>query len=227
MTDVAVLAKTKQSKRIPRTPRPDRREHLLDAAEKVVREEGYAAATVRRIAARAGVTHQAVFYYFGSQDELLLALLKRASAAHLSRVQAILQHDNPIRALWQITSDQDATRLGLEFMALANHNESIRQEIAANAEEIRAIEVAALEAFFAQRGIEATISPTMVSLLTNALARLLVQEAALGVAAGHTEAAALVEQSFQNFESEIEDLVGLQDVVDAITNGKPNTGNRR
>lgn len=222
MAEVAVGANTQQinqTKRAQRVPRPDRREHLLDAAETVVREEGYAAATVRRIAARAGVTHQAVFYYFGSQDELLLALLQRSSAAHLSRVQAILQHDNPIRALWQITSDEEATRLGLEFMALANHNELIRQEIAANAEKIRAIEVTALEAFFAQRGIEATISPTMVSLLTNALARLLVQEAALGVSAGHPEAAALVEQSFQNFESQIEDLAGLQAVVEALNVG--------
>jgi len=194
--------------------RPDVRQKLLDATETVVREEGYAAATVRRIAKQAGTTHQAVFYYFGSQDEMLLALLQRTSESYKRRLINALNSDSPIRGLWDLVSDQDSTRIGLEFMALANHNESIRVEIANNAKKIRALEAEAIQKHLAQKGIEPRLSPELVSILTNALARLLVQEATLGIVDGHEEAEALVDESLRNFEAmgeanqEVEPIVG-------------------
>ena len=51
------------------------RQALLDAAEQVMREEGYAAVTSRRVAQRAGLKPQLVHYYFRTMDELFLALL--------------------------------------------------------------------------------------------------------------------------------------------------------
>jgi len=211
-------ARAKRKKRY--VERPDVRQKLLDAAEAVVREEGYAAATVRRIAKRAGMTHQAVFYYFGSQDEMLLALLRRSSESYYSRLMEALNSDTPLRGLWNLVSDQDSTRIGLEFMAFANHNESIRVEIASNAKKIRALEAKAIEKHLIDRGIEPRLSPELVSILTNALARLLVQEATLGVLDGHEEAEALVDESLRNFESwgeanaEVEPIVGAMAAPD-------------
>ena len=50
------------------------RTHLLDAAEQLMREEGYAAVTSRRVAAKAGLKPQLVHYYFRTMDDLFIAL---------------------------------------------------------------------------------------------------------------------------------------------------------
>ena len=193
--------------------RPDVRTQLLDAAEALFREEGYAAATARSIATRAGLKHQVVFYYFGSQDELLLALLKRIAGTHRQRLEAALQAEHPISAMWQAIRDPHATRLTLEFMALANHNEAIRAELARNADEVRVLETQAIARHLQQRGIKPRLSPELVSILTNALARLLVQESALGISRGHDEVDALVDLSFRHFESRGDSAAAVEPIV--------------
>src|SRR5689334_12810669 len=52
---------------------------LLDRAEELMIEEGYAAVTYRVLAARAGVTGGLVQYYFPTLDDLFVALLERRS----------------------------------------------------------------------------------------------------------------------------------------------------
>ena len=50
---------------------------LLDAAEELLFEFGYAGVTTRRVAEVAGVKHGVVHYYFGSMEELLTQTLER------------------------------------------------------------------------------------------------------------------------------------------------------
>ena len=50
---------------------------LLDAAETVMIEHGYAAVSSRRIAEQAGLKPQLVHYYFRSMDELLFEVCRR------------------------------------------------------------------------------------------------------------------------------------------------------
>jgi len=57
--------------------RGDRRERLLDAMEAVLAERGYAGATVKRVAARAGLAPGLVHYYFGRKLDLQLAVVQR------------------------------------------------------------------------------------------------------------------------------------------------------
>lgn len=194
--------------------RPDIRANLLDAAEALIREEGYGAATARNIAKRVNMKHQAIFYYFGSQDELLVEVFRRAARQHRERLETVLSSKSPIRGLWEIVRDPEVTRLTLEFMALANHNDMIRAEIARNAEEVRELEAKAIEANLKERGIDAQLSPRVVSILTNSAARLIVQEEMLGIHSGHEEFMALSEASFDRFEdggattSDAESIVG-------------------
>jgi AcrR family transcriptional regulator len=197
--------------------RPDIRTGLLDAAEALIREEGYGAATARRIADRVGMKHQAVFYYFGSQDELLVAVFRRVAKLQRDRLYAALQTSKPIRAMWDIHRDPDVTRLTLEFMALANHNDVIRAELAKNAEEIRELESSAVDRHLKERGIVPRLSSQLVSVLTNSLARLLVQEAMLGIHVGHDEAEALVSASLTSFESQGSMTNDVVPIVDAMS----------
>lgn len=179
--------------------RPDIRATLLDAAEALVREEGYAAATARRIAGKVGLKHQVVFYYFGTQDDLLLALVRRTAKQHHEALTTVLASDRPLRGLWHLLRDRDATKFHLELLALANHNEAIRSELATHAVAVRALEAEAIARHLKQKGVDLRLSPRLVSILTNALARLLVQESTLGIDVGHGEVEALVEESLRTF----------------------------
>jgi len=179
--------------------RPDIRTTLLDAAEALVREEGYAAATARRIASKVGLKHQVVFYYFGTQDDLLLALVRRTSDQHREALTTVLGSEQPLRGLWNLLRDRHATKFHLELLALANHNEAIRSELASHAVTVRDLEAEAIARHLKARGIEPRLSPRLVSILTNALARLLVQESTLGIDAGHEEVEALVEAALRTF----------------------------
>jgi len=55
---------------------------ILEAADQVIGEVGYDAASVADIAARAEVNKALVFYYFGSKAELLERVLERYYTAH-------------------------------------------------------------------------------------------------------------------------------------------------
>lgn len=50
---------------------------LMDAAERLLYETGYAGVTTRAVAEAAGVNHGLVHYYFGSMEELLTETLER------------------------------------------------------------------------------------------------------------------------------------------------------
>ncbi|MCJ2180233.1 TetR/AcrR family transcriptional regulator [Novosphingobium album (ex Hu et al. 2023)] len=211
----------KKPRRKRHAERPDIKEALLDATETLIREEGYAAATARRIASKVGLKHQVIFYYFGSQDELLAALFRRFADAQNERLKAALNSETPLSSLWHLHRDPESTRFTLEFMALANHNEVIRSEIAKNAETVRSMETEAVERHLRQRGIEPRMSPQMVTILTNALARLLVQEASLGIHLGHEEARRLSDASFAAFEAMGATIGGVEPIIDAMETGEP------
>lgn len=56
------------------------REHLISAAERVVRRKGFARITVREIAREAGVADGTLYNHFGDKEELLVeAILRRLS----------------------------------------------------------------------------------------------------------------------------------------------------
>ena len=78
---------------------------LIEATARVMREEGYAAATSRRVAAEAGVKQALVYYYFPTMDDLFVEVLRAGAEAALVRMRALLADDDPLRALWLMNSD--------------------------------------------------------------------------------------------------------------------------
>ena len=57
---------------------------LLDAAEQLMLEEGYAAVTSRRLASKAGLKPQLVHYYFRTMEDLFLEVFRRRAEEGLS-----------------------------------------------------------------------------------------------------------------------------------------------
>ena len=56
------------------------RELVLDAAERVMAEDGFEAATLARVVEEAGIPLSSVYHYYGSKDGILLAVMERGAA---------------------------------------------------------------------------------------------------------------------------------------------------
>ena len=76
------------------------RTRILDAATSEFAQHGFGGARVDRIAARADANKRMLYYYFGSKDELFLAVLEEAYAHIRSAEHELdLEHKDPREAL--------------------------------------------------------------------------------------------------------------------------------
>jgi AcrR family transcriptional regulator len=171
------------------------RARLLDVAQQLMLEEGYAAVTSRRVAREAGLTPAIVHYYFRTMDDLFVAVFRRGAEHNLARHTEALRSD-PLRVLWTLAGDADATTLSMEFAALANHRKVIRAELAAYAEQFRALQVEAVRAALP----DGAPDPEAVVVGLMAVSQFLAMESTMGFTRGHDEVRALVERFVQRLE---------------------------
>lgn len=177
---------------------------LMDAVEAVMREQGYAALSVRNIAARAGLKYQIVFYYFQTMDDLLLTTYRRRTEQVLERTEQALRSEQPLRALWSGSSKSSDAALTIEFMAMSNHNPIIRAETITFGEKLRRIVAEQLSnRLVSGLPVAAPLTPFAISSAITAIGGILGFEDALGIAGGHTQTRALVEWCLQRFEPNV------------------------
>lgn len=178
------------------------RQMLLDATVQIMVEDGYAGATSRRVAAKAGVNPALVHYYFPTMEDLYLAVYREGAQANLESLQNALASREPLRALWEEASEPHGTRLLLEFMALATRHKQIRSEIAAWAERWREVQATALNFILREHRLEdpQSLSPVVAAVLIGCLGHMLQLEKTLGIGAGHAETLSLIERYIDRFE---------------------------
>lgn len=70
------------------TDKPDKRQALMDTAERLFAERGFEAVSVRELAAEAGVNLAMVSYYFGSKEGLFEAIIEHK----IPRTRQSLEH---------------------------------------------------------------------------------------------------------------------------------------
>lgn len=185
--------------RKPKSDEGGARLRLIQATIQLMHDEGYAAATSRRVAASAGVKQALVYYYFPTMDDLFLEVLRAGADQVLEQMRAALMADDPLRALWRINSDARSTVLNTEFVALANHRKAIGAELKAYAERVRDIETAAVAMVLRANGVDVTdFPPAAIAILIAQTARSLANEVAVGVTQGHSELRALVERQMDS-----------------------------
>ncbi|OBF60598.1 TetR family transcriptional regulator [Mycobacterium sp. 852002-51971_SCH5477799-a] len=189
---------------------------LLDAAERLMLEEGYAAVTSRRLANKAGLKPQLVHYYFRTMEELFLEVFRRRAEEALEVHAQMLKLPQPLWALWRFGTDPAFTRISMEFMALANHRKEMRAEIAYYAERFREEQrqavATALERYGSRiqdEGQDIDIPPVVWTVLMSSLSRFLVLEQAIGMSAGHAETLELVENYLRRLEGEPQPIEGV------------------
>ncbi|KAA3438436.1 TetR/AcrR family transcriptional regulator [Rufibacter hautae] len=73
----------------------DKKEHLLNVAERVFGEMGYDGASTRLLAQEAGMNMAMLNYYFGSKDGLLKAVVERRMSSTRKEFEEIAHQDMP------------------------------------------------------------------------------------------------------------------------------------
>jgi AcrR family transcriptional regulator len=111
---------------------------MLDAAERPLRDKGYAAVTSRRVGTQAGVKPQLAQCYWSSMDDLFIEIFRRRAEQNLARFEQALALDGSLRNLWGMNFDPRGVQFTIEFVALTNHRRAIQGEIAKYAARFRA-----------------------------------------------------------------------------------------
>ena len=116
------------------------RARLMRSAAKLFCRHGLERASIDDVAQDAGYTKGAFYANFKSKEDLFLAMLDERFAAHLERVERLLETDaapeEQARAggaefvRW-ISADPEWERLFFEFAAYATRNEPFRRELVA------------------------------------------------------------------------------------------------
>lgn len=168
------------------------RDVLLDAAEALMREEGYAAVTTRRLGEKAGVTSPLIHYYFASMDDLFVALYQRHAEKSLPLLKQSLQSGNVLETLWNQSRNSADAALFLEFAALSNHRKAVRAEMVKYAEQYRAIQHDCINRFLKERELKPAMDPAAAIIFIAGAGLLLGLESRFGMTFGHQKAEELV-----------------------------------
>src|SRR5690348_16595023 len=184
----------------PRAGRETTREALIDATAQIMLDEGYAAATSRRVAAKAGVKPALVHYYFPSMDDLFVAVLRDKAEANLAHQREAIAEAQPVHALWRLNENLDA-QLFAEFLAMANHRKAIRSEIVAYAMRFRDLQEGVVTLALKARGVDMEqFPPVVMTMIMGGLARIFLHEKGLGITRGHADATAFIDRWLDRFE---------------------------
>ena len=164
---------------------------LLDAAERLLVEVGYAGVTTRRLAEEAGINHGLVHYYFGSVENLLLRALERFTERLIERQQELYASDEPFIDKWRtamhylVSEDATYEKVWLELQALAWNDPELRGRLADVNAEWRAVLTRAFEQPHRELGIEMPLE-ALVSLVMTFNIGIMVERLG-GIEAGHRE----------------------------------------
>lgn len=118
------------------------REELLKGAKRALYEKGYARTTARDIVALSGTNLGSIGYHYGSTEALMTAAMMSAMEEWGDEVTAALTGPGDLVAFWQrvidsITSHRQLWLASVEVMIQAEHNPSLREQLASGLEQGR------------------------------------------------------------------------------------------
>ncbi len=186
------------------------REALLDAAERLLVADGYAAATTRRVADEAGLNHGLIHYYFGSMEEMFVQVLERFTGALIQRQREMYMQDVPFLEKWRAAMeylDEDAAsgyqKLWLELQAMAWNRPDLRERVAKINAAWRAVLTEAFDAAANEYGLARTSFPvdSLVSLVMT-FNQGLILERLSGVTEGHASLLASIDAWLSSLQEE-------------------------
>ena len=127
---------------------------LIRGAIDALSDAGYAGASAREIARRAGCNQALIFYHFGSVDGLLLAALDEVSTVRLTKYQAAVQRSGTLsdlvktaRSVFDEDLDRGYVAVLAAMIAGAQSSPALGAEVAARLAPWRAFAAESLQPF--------------------------------------------------------------------------------
>jgi AcrR family transcriptional regulator len=178
---------------------------LLDAAEHLLVEIGYAGVTTRRLAERAGVNHGLVHYYFGSMEDLLLRVVERFTDQLIERQKAMYSADVPFIEKWRQAMrflDEDSEsgyhKVWFEMQAMAWNHEAVRDRLKHVQERWIVVVSEAFDTGLAELGLDRRRYPTkaIVSLVVTFNQGIMLERLS-GIDSGHRDLLRMVDRMLE------------------------------
>jgi AcrR family transcriptional regulator len=167
-------------------------EALLDAAERLLVEVGYAGITTRRLAEEAGVNHGLVHYYFGSIENVLVRTLERFTQRMIARQRAMYAAPEiPFIEKWRtamrylVADDVAYEKVWWELRALSWNRLELHEPVARVDAEWRAVLTEAFAEPRKRYGIDMPLD-ALVSLVMTVNEGIILERLS-GVETGHRE----------------------------------------
>jgi len=116
----------------------ERRKQILDAAEKVFIQRGFNKARMDDIVAESRLSKGALYWYYKSKDEIILALMDRFFSGEMQAEEELISIEGNARqqlevffeaAFKDVRRFEERMSLGYEFFSLAARTEEVRDAI--------------------------------------------------------------------------------------------------
>jgi AcrR family transcriptional regulator len=140
------------------------REAVLDAAERLMAEQGYEAATVAALVDEAGIPPSSIYHYFGSKEGVLLAVMERGAERFFEalpvpdrRVGSQVEHLRALVHLTATTLESQPDFLRILVVMAAQPFDAGQGEVHRTVNRVREMALARLRE---QNGIVFGIDPT-------------------------------------------------------------------
>lgn len=165
-------------------------------------EEGYAAVSSRSVAARVGINPPLVHYYFGTIDDLFVAVLRRRAEANVERMADALDADTPLSDWWRLASDPRGTALFIELIAAANHRPVLRAAVGEVARTVRSRQIERLGTLLGEYGLDPDeFPPALIAAAVQGLAFAVVADEVAGYDTATDEARAGMDRLVARLEA--------------------------
>ena len=180
-------------------------EALLDAAEQLLVEVGYAGITTRKLAERAGVNHGLVHYYFGSMEDLLLRVVERFTEQLIARQKAMYAADIPFIEKWRQAMrflDEDAEsgyhKVWYEMQAMAWNDDAVRDRVQAVQKQWIEVVTDAFDVGLAELGVDRRRYPAKaVVALVVTFNNGIILERLSGIDSGHRDMLRMIDRMLE------------------------------
>lgn len=157
-----VPARSERPRSVRARSQAETRERLLDAAREVLAAEGYAGASIDRIAATAGYTKGAFYANFPSKEALFIELFEQHKQREQEAFRVFLASDGDVLSvldaigqdLQGARANADWPRLGVELRRQAEHSTTLATQVDALQAAQRAALADVVAALFAKAGRE-------------------------------------------------------------------------
>ncbi len=182
---------------------------FLDAAERLLIEVGYSNITTRRLAEEAGVNHGLVHYYFGSMEQLFIAVLERYTDRLIERQRAMYATDLPFIEKWRTAMrflDEDREsgyqKIWFELQAFAWNRPDLRERLTRVHAKWRDTLIEAFTPALVEFGLDSHRFPVeAIVTLVISFNEGIILERLGGIHTGHTELLAMIDDWLLSLEA--------------------------